>query len=445
MGEWKRVRIGDFLHRVKVPIKLTDDEAYNLVTVRMHHKGVVLRESKQGKLIGTNMYRVKTGQFILSGIDARHGAFGIVPEELDGAIVTNDFWYFDIDENVVSRDFFLWLTTTPLFLNACVKSSEGTTNRRRLQSGKFFDFEFHFPDIDEQHRLAERFIAIDTTYSSLKGEFEKQSDYFKRLRQSILQDAVEGKLTADWRKQHPVVKGDPQYDAVALLEQIKIEKVRLVKEGKIRKEKPLPQIKDSDKPYELPEGWEWCRIGNLGFINPRNYIDDDLDVSFSPMPLISGKYGISPQFEIKKWKEIKSGFTHFAEPDIANAKITPCFENSKACVFKHLINEFGAGTTELHVLRPVLVVPDYVYIFVKTSNFLACGEKLMTGAVGQKRVPADFFTTSQVLLPPLVQQQAIVTRVNSLMATIDELEKQVTERKGQAQMLMQVVLREAFN
>jgi hypothetical protein len=89
----------------------------------MHHKGVVLRETKKGKLFGSNMYQVRSGQFILSGIDARQGAFGVVPDELDGAVVTNDFWYFDVDDAVVARDFFLCLTTTPLFLDACIKSS----------------------------------------------------------------------------------------------------------------------------------------------------------------------------------------------------------------------------------------------------------------------------------------------------------------------------------
>lgn len=168
MDKWRRVRIGDFLHRAKSPVPLCEDEEYKLVTVRMHHNGVTLREKKRGKLIGSNMYRVKSGQFILSGIDARHGAFGVIPKELDGAIVTNDFWYFNVDDKVVSRDFFLWFTSTPLFLDACIKSSEGTTNRRRLRAEKFYNFSFNFPSISEQHRLAERFIAFDKVHSDLE-------------------------------------------------------------------------------------------------------------------------------------------------------------------------------------------------------------------------------------------------------------------------------------
>lgn len=73
----------------------------------MHHNGIVLREEKQGSLIKSNMYEVHKGDFILSGIDARNGAFGIIPEALDKAIVTNDFWYFELDENIVNKYFFL--------------------------------------------------------------------------------------------------------------------------------------------------------------------------------------------------------------------------------------------------------------------------------------------------------------------------------------------------
>lgn len=90
MSQWKKVKIGDFLKRKRVPDVLDERTKYKLVTVRLYHKGIVLREEKLGSLIKSNMYKVSKGDFILSGIDARNGAFGITPDELDGAIVTND-------------------------------------------------------------------------------------------------------------------------------------------------------------------------------------------------------------------------------------------------------------------------------------------------------------------------------------------------------------------
>ena len=102
----KEYLIGDFLKRIKRPVKLVDDQDYKLVTIKINHNGVLLRELKKGALIKSKMYEVTNGDFILSGIDARNGAFGIVPPELNGAIVTNDFWYFEIDESIISKRLF---------------------------------------------------------------------------------------------------------------------------------------------------------------------------------------------------------------------------------------------------------------------------------------------------------------------------------------------------
>lgn len=100
-------RIGDILTRNKTPVAVKDGTSYKQVTIRTNYKGVVLRGSQVGSTILTkNQFAVSAGQFILSRIDARNGAFGIIPEELEGAIVTNDFLAFDINEDEVEREFF---------------------------------------------------------------------------------------------------------------------------------------------------------------------------------------------------------------------------------------------------------------------------------------------------------------------------------------------------
>ena len=449
MGEWRQVRIGDFLHRAKSPVSLRDDEEYRLVTVRMHHKGVTLREKKKGKLIGSNMYRVNAGQFILSGIDARHGAFGVIPEELDGAIVTNDFWYFNVDDTVVSRDFFLWFTSTPLFLDACIKSSEGTTNRRRLQAERFFNFSFNFPGVSEQHRLAERFIAFDKTHSALKDEFEIQTTHFKQLRQAVLQEAVEGKLTVDWRKQHPLVKGDPQHDAAALLTQIKAEKERLVKAGKIRKEKPLSTITDSDKPFELPSGWVWCLGEEIG-----EYIDPQPSHRTPP----ESQNGI-PYVSMKDVNSVGEINVRSARK-VSSAILDEHLERYKISNGDFFIGKIGTIGNPVWLSLPQNYTLSANTVLIKPSQDCMCPRYMfsvfksdyclghMSEVSSEMSYPVFGIKKMRLMpfpLPPLAEQQAIVARVDSLMATIDALEAQVTERKEQAQLLMQAVLREAFD
>ena len=239
-----------------------------------------------------------------------------------------------------------------------------------------------------------------------------------KLREMILQMAVQGKLVA----QDP---DDPP--ASGLLEEIKAEKGRLVREGKIKAQKPLPPVKKEEVPYEVPGGWEWVRLGEIGEINPRNIFDDEKNAGFVPMPLIFAEYGKQHQFEIRKWSEIKKGYTHFADNDVALAKITPCFENGKSCVFHGLPNGIGAGTTELHIFRNTFsaVFPPFLLAYIKNPKYITSGISMMTGSAGQKRVPTEYFSQNPFPLPPLPEQHRIVAKIDQLMALCDALERQI--------------------
>ncbi|ETA67810.1 restriction endonuclease S subunit [Methanolobus tindarius DSM 2278] len=237
----------------------------------------------------------------------------------------------------------------------------------------------------------------------------------QKLREMILQLAVMGKL---------VPQNPNDETASVLVEMIKAEKTSLAKQGIIKKTKSLPFVQADEISYEIPESWYWTRLGNIGIVNPRNNVSDDLDVSFVPMNLISEKYGEDAESENRIWKDIKKGYTHFAENDVVMAKITPCFQNGKSTVMKGLCNSIGAGTTELHVFRSVTdyVNPDYVVLYLKSPHYIETGITKMTGSAGQKRVPRDYFAHNPFPLPPLEEQKRIVAKVDQLMAMCGELE-----------------------
>ena len=187
------------------------------------------------------------------------------------------------------------------------------------------------------------------------------------------------------------------------------------------------KVVDYGSPFQnLPQNWCLTNLLNISYINPRNQVkDDDVDASFIPMTLIPQIYSGKHLSEKKKWKDIKKAFTHFKSNDIGIAKITPCFENSKACVFEDLENDIGAGTTELHIVRPIKYLESkYVLIFFKSPTFLSLGEQYMTGTAGQKRLPKEFVSFSPFPLPPLEEQQRIVAKVDELMKLCDQLEQQ---------------------
>ncbi len=239
----------------------------------------------------------------------------------------------------------------------------------------------------------------------------------KKLRELILELAVRGKLVPQDSSDEP---------ASELIKRIQIERSKLVAEGKIKKDKLLGAISGTEKPFNLPLGWEWSTLSAVSLVNPRNSVEDDLLVSFVTMTMIEAKFNSHHDQEHRLWKEIKQGFTHFAEGDIGVAKITPCFENSKACVFSGLLNKIGAGTTELHVVRPInsTLAPRYVLAYLKSPQFLVNGERRMTGTAGQKRLPKEFLESNPFPLPPLAEQHRIVAKVDELMALCDQLETQ---------------------
>ncbi|RGT34233.1 restriction endonuclease subunit S [Bacteroides clarus] len=239
----------------------------------------------------------------------------------------------------------------------------------------------------------------------------------KALRQKILDLAIHGKL----------VPQDPNDESASvLLERIKAEKERLIKEGKIKKSKK--SAKTSDTPhyeqvlFEVPEGWESVPVSELFCLNPKSEISDDTGVGFIPMTCVDDGFSGNHSFEERIWKEVKKGYCHFQNGDIGVAKISPCFENLKSTIFQNLPNNYGAGTTELVILRPINVCAKfYLYLF-KSKWYIDEGTKYFKGVVGQQRVHKGIFTDLQIPLPPLAEQQRIITEIERWFSLIDIIE-----------------------
>ena len=160
------------------------------------------------------------------------------------------------------------------------------------------------------------------------------------------------------------------------------------------------------------------------------------------MPLIKEGYANNHTGEIKLWKKVKSGFTHFAEKDIGVAKITPCFENKKSVVFNGLKNGFGAGTTELHIIRIVYdtINPEYVLWNIKTDAFISNGVNAFSGAVGQKRIGKDFIENSLIPIPPRNEQNRIIDSISITFAYIDAIDSSKEEFKFDLQAIKEKIL-----
>ena len=141
------------------------------------------------------------------------------------------------------------------------------------------------------------------------------------------------------------------------------------------------------------------------------------------MALVEDGFSGNHFYEERTWKDVKRGYCHFQNGDIGIAKISPCFENRKSTIFKNLPNTYGAGTTELVILRPIKVYTKfYLYLF-KSDWYVKEGTKYFKGVVGQQRVHKEIFTDLHIPLPPFAEQQRIVEEIEYWFALIDQIEQ----------------------
>ena len=240
----------------------------------------------------------------------------------------------------------------------------------------------------------------------------------KKLRQKILDLAIHGNLGPQDPNDEP---------ASVLLERIRAEKEQLIKEGKIKKSRKTSSSSDTPHyeqvPFEVPDGWKSVPVSELFCLNPKSEITDDTSVGFIPMACVNDGFSGNHQFEKRIWKEVKKGYCHFQNGDIGIAKISPCFENLKSTIFQNLPNNYGAGTTELVILRPLNIhAKFYLYLF-KSQWYISEGTKYFKGVVGQQRVHKGIFTDLQIPLPPLTEQYRIVAEIEKWFALIDQIEQ----------------------
>ena len=190
---------------------------------------------------------------------------------------------------------------------------------------------------------------------------------------------------------------------------------------------------------QLPQFWKWVKLGDVCKINPRKSSDlvypPEAMTTFVPMSSVSEITGTIVQPETVTISQVSKGYTYFEEGDVLFAKITPCMQNGKHAIARDLINGFGFGSTEFHVIRPgEKVTPEWVHHIIRQKRVLDDAAKHFRGAVGQQRVPKEFLEELLFPLPPQGEQRRIVSEL--------ELQEATTDRARQTAQAALVVLGE---
>ena len=314
------------------------------------------------------------------------GQVGSVPKKLNGMNLTENANRL-IPKNV-NKEFYKYILNGT-FMQKNIKESTTKAAQPKLAIKRINDLIVPVPPLEEQERIVKKIEELFELIDKKEKNDNEKVKLKTLLKEKILDNAIHGEL----------VENDLSLPAV-----------------------DVEEIKDNI-PFEIPNNWKWSCIEKCVQINPKNKIDDEIDAGFIPMANIDGGYRDKVVFETKKWKNIKKGFSHFKNDDVILAKITPCFENRKSAYINNLPSEYGAGTTEIHVLRNIdnKMYMKYLLWFVKTNYFIKDGKNHFTGNAGQQRVSKQWLSKVLIPIPPLEQQKKIVEKIEKSFELIEQL------------------------
>lgn len=432
---WKKVKLSELLKQIKIIVQIDNSKEYKLVTVSS--KGTIKqREVVKGvEIKGEKAFEAKKGSFIYSRLSVHNGAFGIVPIELEGALLTSEMPIFDISDRILP-EFLIYSLQLPTFKFQLEQLTKGV-GRTRVKEANFLSLSIDLPSIEDQKEIVNSFIIYEDKSASISTELTHQLTLVKKLRQQLLQDAVQGKLV----EQNP--KDEP---ASELLKKIKAEKEKLISKKKLKKEKELPPIKPEEIPFEIPENWVWCRLNDIceAIIDcphsTPHYIENETGYYGIDTNCINEKGEItrlrslsfeSYQERIKRLVPKENDIVYAREGSIGLATFIP--KDKNVCLGQRVML-FRASKAITH-LYLIYAVTDVGY-----KNRLLAKHRGM----GAKHVNVKDIVESLIALPPLAEQNRIVQKLDKLMQCCNELEASIKQSESQNEKLLQQVLREAL-
>lgn len=393
----------------------------------------------------TDMIRVKSGDLVISGINAAKGAIAVHAEE-DDVLATIHYSAYEFNPDRISVDFLKWFFKSSEFSDLLREQIPGGI-KTELKPKHILPLQVKLPKLSEQIKLADRLNRFRLEQLKLEHEITHQQSLLSKLKQAILQEAIQGKLTADWREANSDVEPASQ-----LLQRIQAEKARLIAEKKLRPEKPLPKITPAEIPFEIPKGWEWCR-----FLDVQTGSDAGSSPKCDERPVVGEEWGIIKVSATSGacFRQDENKFFKMEPPDELDAAL----QEGDFILSRANTKELAGNSVIVEGLTRNLLLSDKTirfrisqYINSRYANMVnkapfvrAHFIRNATGASpSMKNLSRDSITSHPFPLPPLAEQAAIVERVESLMTTCRALEAEIEQSRTHAAILLQAVLKEAF-
>lgn len=404
------VRIGDILYRNTDTITVADNVEYKQVTLKINGGGAVLRGTKFGKDIGTKkQYRISEGQFIMSKIDARNGAFGVVSKELDGAIVTGDFPSFNVDKEKVNSSYLYLLSVTQKFVQFAQSCSRGTTNRQRIDIAQFLNVRIPLPSLNEQN-------AIVATYNksiAWADQYEQQAADMNNTIENYLLDELGLNATI-------------------------LTKNKTKRNYKYLHFTNMKDLSDRWDIYNVMNGvfnvlrhakYQIVSIGNAFYFITRTWRKTGETFQYVELGDVSPLYGITKNQTLATKKAPSRATQTIQAKDLIIGTTRPYLKRFAIVADEYANNVCSSGFQ--------VIAPDtrnnlrFLYEFLMTEVATKQFEYYMTGALYPAITNKDL-RKMQIPLPPLNVQNEIVNHISILRDRIQTLKNDALNIRQQA-------------
>lgn len=441
MSEWKKVKIGDFLTEREGRYKPDDSKISKYKRLdKIDFSGTIHISDKPTK---TNMIIVHPGDLVISGINVAKGAVAVYQGD-EPVCATIHYSSYTFDSSKVDLEYFKYFVKSPVFIAALQKQVKGGI-KTEIKPRHLLPLEISIPDLQTQQEIVKKTSLQLKKTEQLSVEIESQKNYIKQLRQNILQEAIEGKLTADWRKSHPIIKGNPDYDAEALFEKIQKGEVSpSLHPAKRSFATPSAVDTPATPPFEIPEGWKFVKLGEIceGFM----YGTSNKSVSSGKCPVLrmgniqNGKIDweklvyTNDSEEIEKYKLKKFDLLFNRTNSREMVGKTAIFESDENTIYAGYLVRF----------HPIISNSYFINFILNSKTHREWCNAVKTDALGQSNINAEKLKNFIAPLPPLKEQEEIVTKVETLLAKVTELENQIQDRETYTKQLMQSILKDVF-
>ncbi|MDT3404261.1 restriction endonuclease subunit S [Mucilaginibacter terrae] len=441
MDKWKLFRLGDILTESK--IESVSPNIAKRIRVKLNVGGVEKRPDIIDKQGATKYYIRRAGQFIYGKQNLEKGAFGIVPDLLDGYESSSDIPAFDIDKVCYPEWIYYFFKQDQFYLK--LKTFSKGVGSKRIHFNQLINLIIPIPPKPKQREIIDYIQDLEAKSAKAINESNYQSALIEKLSKNIVDDAIVGNSTKSWRNSNLEASS-----ATELVRESLHIRAKLLKSKKINRELLLPSITKDDNTYKLPKNWTWCRLEAImhiaGGVTKGKIYNEPLintpylrvaNVQRNFLDLTNVKEIAVPKSDLNKY-QLKFGDLLMAEGGDAD-------KVGRAALWKCEIPEC---IHQNHIFRARKFInkisEEYILIFINSSFNNGFYERSAKQTTNLASINKTVVRSTPIALPPYEEQLKIVNIVNNAMETINALKHQIEQIKIDSTLLLQLRLSEIF-